>query len=127
MQLERVPRSGGTWPPAAVATVAPTQAAVAAAPVEAPTPPIEVWATEQGSVRVEPCGPNLCGYAVKTRENILINVKPSDTKWTDRIHHPDSGRNYDSTIAMKGPNSMRVQGCASAGMICGGQAWKRVS
>jgi uncharacterized protein (DUF2147 family) len=115
--------------PVAVAAVAPTQPAVAAAPVEAPTTPIGVWATEEnkGNVRVEPCGPNLCGYAVKSGEKILINMKPSDSKWTGRIHDPDSDRDYDSTIAMKGPNSMRVQGCAFGGMFCGGQTWKRVS
>jgi uncharacterized protein (DUF2147 family) len=115
--------------PAAVATAAPTPTAVAAAPVEAPTTPLGVWATEEnkGNVRVEPCGPNLCGYAVKTGAKILINMKPSDTKWTGRIHDPDSGRDYDSTIAMKGPNAMRVQGCAFGGMFCGGQTWKRVS
>jgi uncharacterized protein (DUF2147 family) len=115
-----------TRAPVAVANVAPTSAA---APVEALTTPIGVWATEEnkGNVQVEPCGPNLCGYAVKTGEKILINMKPSDTKWTGRIHDPDSGRNYDSTIAMKGPNAMRVQGCAFGGMFCGGQTWKRVS
>ena len=69
----------------------------------------------------------MCGYAVKTGEKILINMKPSDTKWTGRIHDPNSGRDYDSTIAMKGPNAMRVQGCAFGGMFCGGQTWKRVS
>jgi uncharacterized protein (DUF2147 family) len=115
--------------PIAVANVAPTQPAAAVAPVEAPTTPIGVWATEEskGNVRVEPCGPNLCGYAVKTGEKILINMKRSDTKWTGRIHDPNSGRDYDSTIAMKGPNAMRVQGCAFGGMFCGGQTWKRVS
>ena len=115
--------------PVAVANVAPTQAAAAAAPVEAPTTPLGVWATEgnKGNVSVEPCGPNLCGFAVKTGAKILINMKPSDAKWTGRIHDPDSGRDYDSTIAMKGPNAMRVQGCAFGGMFCGGQTWKRVS
>jgi hypothetical protein len=102
---------------------------VAAAPNAAPTTPLGIWATEEGkgNVRVEPCGPNLCGYAVNTSEKILINMKPSDTKWTGQIHDPDSGRNYDSTIAMKGPNVMRVQGCAFGGMFCGGQTWKRIS
>jgi hypothetical protein len=116
-------------PPAVVSTVGPTPTAVADAPVEAPTTPLGVWATEEnkGNIRVEPCGPNLCGYAVKTGAKILINMKPSDTKWTGRIHDPDSGRDYDSTIAMKGPNAMRVQGCAFGGMFCGGQTWKRVS
>ncbi|MCA6122265.1 DUF2147 domain-containing protein [Bradyrhizobium sp. WSM 1704] len=108
---------------------APQPAPVAAAPAPAPTGPIGVWATEEnkGNVRVEPCGANLCGYAEKSGERILINMKPDGSKWSGRIHDPDSGRNYDSTIAMKGPNAMRVQGCAFGGMFCGGQTWKRVS
>ncbi|PDT74473.1 DUF2147 domain-containing protein [Bradyrhizobium sp. C9] len=120
--------------PAAPAPVAaqpaPPQAApIAAAPAPAPTGPIGVWATEEnkGNVRVEACGDNLCGYSVKSNERILINMKPDGSKWSGRIHDPDSGRNYDSTIAMKGPNAMRVQGCAFGGMFCGGQTWKRVS
>ena len=94
-----------------------------------PTGPLGVWATEEnkGNVRIENCGQNLCGYAVKTGEKILINMKPTDSKWTGQIYDPDSGRNYNSTIAMKGPNAMRVQGCAFGGMFCGGQTWKRVS
>jgi uncharacterized protein (DUF2147 family) len=62
-----------------------------------------------------------------TGEKILINMKPQDTKWIGRIHDPDSGRNYDSTIALKGTNRLRVQGCAFGGMFCGGQTWSRVS
>jgi uncharacterized protein (DUF2147 family) len=108
---------------------APQPAPVAAAPAPLSTGPLGIWATEEnkGNVRVENCGQNLCGYSVKTGEKILIDMKPSDTKWTGQIHDPDSGRNYDSTIAMKGPNAMRVQGCAFGGMFCGGQTWNRVS
>jgi uncharacterized protein (DUF2147 family) len=115
--------------PAAAPQPAPVAAPVAAAPVPAPTSPLGVWATEEnkGNVRIEQCGQNLCGYAVKTGEKILINMRPQDTKWTGKIHDPDSGRNYDSTIAMKGTNALRVQGCAFGGMFCGGQTWKRVS
>ncbi|MBR0791912.1 DUF2147 domain-containing protein [Bradyrhizobium manausense] len=115
-------------PPAPVA-VAPAPAPVAAAPAPAASTPIGVWATEEnkGNVRVEQCGTNLCGYADKTNDKILINMKPDGAKWSGRIHDPNSGRNYDSTIAMKGPNSMRVQGCAFGGLFCGGQTWKRVS
>jgi uncharacterized protein (DUF2147 family) len=114
--------------PAPIASTA-APAPVAAAPVFAPTSPIGVWATEEnkGNVRVEPCGSNLCGFAEKTNERILINMQPDGAKWSGRIHDPDSGRNYDSTIAMKGPNLLRVQGCAFGGMFCGGQTWKRVS
>ena len=78
-------------------------------------------------VRIEPCGQNLCGFAVNSGEKILINMKPSARKWTGRIHDPDSGRNYDSTIAMKGPNALKVQGCAFGGLFCGGQTWTRIS
>lgn len=115
--------------PAAAPATAPQPAPVTAAPAAAPTTPLGIWATEEnkGNVRIEECGQNLCGYAVKTGKKILINMKPSASKWTGRIHDPDSGRNYDSTIAMKGTNALRVQGCAFGGMFCGGQTWKRVS
>jgi uncharacterized protein (DUF2147 family) len=114
--------------PVAVAP-APQPAPVAAAPASAPTTPLGIWATEEnkGNVRIEQCGQNLCGYAVNTGERILINMKPSDSKWTGQIHDPDSGRNYDSTIAMKGTNILKVQGCAFSGLFCGGQTWKRIS
>jgi uncharacterized protein (DUF2147 family) len=116
--------------PAAVSTPAPqAPQPVAAAPAPAPTTPLGIWATEEnkGNVRIENCGSNLCGYAENSSETILINMKPSDNKWTGRIHDPDSGSNYDSTIAMKGSNTLKVQGCAFGGMFCGGQTWKRVS
>lgn len=117
--------------PAPVAVAAPVAqpAPVAAAPVSDPNSPLGVWATEEnkGNVRIEPCGANLCGYAVKSGEKILISMKPEGGKWTGRIHDPDSGRNYDSTMAMKGTTTLRVQGCAFGGMFCGGQTWKRVS
>ncbi|ANW04030.1 DUF2147 domain-containing protein [Bradyrhizobium icense] len=118
-------------PPAPVAAApAPQPAtAAAAAPAADPNSPIGVWATEEnkGNVRIEQCGANLCGYSVNTGERILINMKPQGSKWTGRIHDPDSGRKYDSTIALKGTSSLRVQGCAFGGMFCGGQTWKRVS
>jgi uncharacterized protein (DUF2147 family) len=117
--------------PAPVAVAAPIAqpAPVAAAPVSDPNSPLGVWATEEnkGNVRIEACGSNLCGYAVKSGEKILISMKPEGGKWTGRIHDPDSGRNYDSTMAMKGTTTLRVQGCAFGGMFCGGQTWKRVS
>ncbi|WP_426408720.1 DUF2147 domain-containing protein [Bradyrhizobium ganzhouense] len=113
----------------APAAAAPAPAPAAAAPVQSANTPIGVWAVEdnKGNVRVEPCGSNLCGYAEKNNELILVNMKPDGGKWSGRIHDPESGKNYDSTIAMKSPNAMRVQGCAFGGMFCGGQTWKRVS
>jgi uncharacterized protein (DUF2147 family) len=119
------PVTNGVTPAPVAAATAP----VAAAPVQIANSPLGVWATEEnkGNVRIEQCGDNLCGYAGKTNERILINMKPSKTKWAGRIHDPNSGRNYDSTMEMRGPNALRVQGCAMGGMFCGGQTWKRVS
>ena len=127
--VDATPAATAPAPVAAQPSPQPQAAPVASAPATAPTGPIGVWATEEnkGNVRVEACGASLCGYSEKTNERILINMKPDGGKWSGRIHDPDSGRNYDSTIAMKGPNAMRVQGCAFGGMFCGGQTWKRVS
>jgi hypothetical protein len=117
-------------PPAPVAAApAPQPASAAVAAATDPNSPVGIWATEEnkGNVRIEECGANLCGYSVNTGARILINMKPQGSKWTGRIHDPDSGRNYDSTIALKGTNALKVQGCAFGGMFCGGQTWKRVS
>jgi hypothetical protein len=117
-------------PPAPVAAApAPQPAPVAATTAPNPNSPVGVWATEEnkGNVRIEECGANLCGYSVNTGARILINMKPKGSKWTGRIHDPDSGRNYDATIALKSTNTLKVQGCAFGGMFCGGQTWKRVS
>jgi hypothetical protein len=118
-------------PPAPPATVA-AAPAPAPAPVAAasdPNSPVGTWSTEEnkGNVRIEECGANLCGYSVNTGARILINMKPQGSKWTGRIHDPESGRNYDSTIALKSTYTLKVQGCAFGGMFCGGQTWKRVS
>jgi uncharacterized protein (DUF2147 family) len=119
-------------PPAPPAPPAPVAAAPAPQPAAAasdPNSPIGIWSTEEnkGDVRIEECGGNLCGYAVNTGARILINMKPQGSKWTGRIHDPESGRNYDSTIALKSTDTLKVQGCAFGGMFCGGQTWKRVS
>ncbi|MBV8917059.1 DUF2147 domain-containing protein [Bradyrhizobium sp.] len=121
------PASAPTNPAAAAAAPAAQPAPAAAAPV--PNTPLGLWATEEnkGNVRIEPCGANLCGYAEKSGEKVLINMKPSDNKWVGRIHDPAGGGNYDSTIAIRGPNLLKVQGCAFGGLFCGGQTWKRLS
>ena len=115
-------------PPAPVAAALAPQPATAAAASD-PNSPIGIWATEEnkGNVRIEECGANLCGYSVNTGERILINMKPQGGKWSGRIHDPNSGRNYDSTIALRGTDTLKVQGCAFGGMFCGGQTWKRTS
>ncbi len=121
-------------PPAPAVAAAPAAPAPAATPRD-PNSPVGVWLTEEkeGKVRIEPCGANLCGYSVDAKSNangeqVLINMRPgADHKWSGRIHDPNSGSTYDSTIAMKGTTQLRVQGCAFGGMFCGGQTWTRVN
>jgi len=117
----------------APATIAPAPALSPA--VRDPNSPVGVWLTEEkeGKVRIEQCGNNLCGYSVDSKsdlngEQVLINMKPGrDQKWSGRILDPNTGSTYDSTIALKGPDTLRVQGCAFGGMFCGGQTWTRVN
>jgi uncharacterized protein (DUF2147 family) len=121
-------------PPPVVATTAPAPKPPAPA-AQSANSPLGVWLTEEkeGKVRIEQCGNNLCGYSVDTKSNlngeqVLINMKPGkDFKWSGRILDPNTGSTYDSTIAMKGSDTLRVQGCAFGGMFCGGQTWSRLN
>jgi uncharacterized protein (DUF2147 family) len=117
---------------------APAQKQAAAAPTSTAPPantPLGLRLTEEkeGQVRIEQCGANLCGYSVDKKSNqngeqVLINMKPGkDAKWSGRILDPNTGSTYDSTLAMKGSDTLRVQGCAFGGMFCGGQTWSRVN
>jgi hypothetical protein len=140
--------SAPTPPPApspSVAAIPPPAPATPAQRPQAPAPmaaasrdlnsPIGVWLTEEkeGKVRIEQCGANLCGYSVDAKSNVngeqvLINMRPSkDQKWSGRILDPNTGSTYDSTIALRGTDTLRVQGCAFGGMFCGGQTWTRVN
>jgi uncharacterized protein (DUF2147 family) len=121
-------------PPPVVATAPSAPAPRPVAPVQAANSPLGVWLTEEkeGKVRIEQCGANLCGYSVDGKSNqngeqVLIDMKPSKDKWAGRIFDPKSGSTYDSTIALKSPDTLRVQGCAFGGMFCGGQTWSRVN
>src|SRR5258708_22628767 len=120
-------------PRAVFRTVPPGAAAPRPAAVQAANSPLGVWLTEEkeGKVRIEQCGANLCGYSVdsksdKNGEQVLINMKPAkDAKWSGRILDPNTGSTYDSTIALKGPDTLRVQGCAFVGVFCDGQTLRR--
>jgi uncharacterized protein (DUF2147 family) len=138
VQQDAAPAAGPA-PAAVIATApsAPVQQQPAPSPATAPSAmtPLGVWLTEEkeGKVRIEQCGANLCGYAVDAKSNqngeqVLINMKPGkDAKWSGRILDPNTGSTYDSTIALKGSDTLRVQGCAFGGMFCGGQTWSRLN
>jgi uncharacterized protein (DUF2147 family) len=131
-QQDPAPAAKPAAPAPVVATAPPAQKQTAPASSNSP---LGVWLTEEkeGKVRIEQCGANLCGYSVDAKSNqngeqVLINMKPGkDAKWSGRILDPNTGSTYDSTIALKGTDNLRVQGCAFGGMFCGGQTWSRLN
>lgn len=103
-------------------------------------------------VRVRECGNGICGAVAWLREAIdpatgqpprdsrnpnpalaqrpiiglvLFNsMQPSGTaRWSGTIYNADDGQTYASSIAMTGPNSLRVEGCIGA--LCGAEIWTR--
>jgi len=95
--------------------------------------PIGDWETSgrKGMVRIEPCGQALCGYVLDpssmTRgESVLVDMKSKTaSEWSGNIYSRDSGNIYYGTIAMKGPNSLRVEACALGRFFCSGNLWSR--
>jgi len=134
VQPDAAPAARPAPPPAVIATTTPAPKPPVAA-AQSANSPLGLWLTEEkeSKVRIEQCGANLCGYSVDARSNqngeqVLINMKPGkDSKWSGRILDPNTGSTYDSTIALKGSDTLRVQGCAFSGMFCGGQTWSRVN
>jgi uncharacterized protein (DUF2147 family) len=135
VQQDAAPAAKPVPPPVVATAPASAPASKPANPAVSANTPLGVWLTEQkeGKVRIEQCGANLCGYSVDEKSNqngeqVLINMKPGkDAKWSGRIFDPNTGSTYESTIALKGSDTLRVQGCAFGGMFCGGQTWSRLN
>jgi uncharacterized protein (DUF2147 family) len=113
-----------------------------------------VWIMENGkvTVRIAPCGPNLCGSIVGLakpldkqgkpkvdKENpnaalrsrpiigltILSNMEPkSETKWAGTIYNADDGRTYSSYMKLIG-DTMKVKGCV--GPFCKSMTFNRAN
>jgi uncharacterized protein (DUF2147 family) len=136
VQQDAAPAAMPVPPPVVATAPASAPASKPATPAtQSANSPLGVWLTEEkeGKVRIEQCGANLCGYSVDAKSNqngeqVLINMKPAkDSKWSGRIFDPNTGSTYESTIALKGSDTLRVQGCAFGGMFCGGQTWSRLN
>jgi hypothetical protein len=95
--------------------------------------PLGDWQTEgrKGMVRIEPCGQALCGYVLDPSTNaegetVLVDMKSkAASEWSGTIYSRESGNIYYGTIAMKGPNSLRVEACALGRFFCSGNIWSR--
>lgn len=97
--------------------------------------PVGDWQSEgnKGSVRIERCGQALCGYALKSSSNekgeaVLVNMKPkTGSQWSGNVYSHDSGDTYYGTMALKGPNTLRVEACALGRFYCSGNNWSRIA
>lgn len=104
-------------------------------------PATGIWKLDNGkvTVKVTPCGGNLCGTVValkKPRDDkgrprldkenpnealrkrpvigltILSNMKPEgDNRWNGIIYNPDDGNTYRSRMNLQNDRTMRVEGC----------------
>ena len=102
-----------------------------------------IWRMENGkvTVRMAPCGGNLCGTIVgmrkpldkqgkpkRDKENpnaalrsrpvvgltILSNMRPSgENSWSGTIYNPDDGNTYRSKMRLENSNLIKVKGCVS--------------
>jgi uncharacterized protein (DUF2147 family) len=96
--------------------------------------PLGDWRTEgnKGSVRIERCGAALCGYLLDPSSNsageaVLINMKlKAAAEWSGNIYSRASGDTFYGTMAMKGPDSLRVEACALGQFFCTGNVWSRI-
>lgn len=102
-----------------------------------------VWRMANGkvTVRLAPCGGNLCGTVIGLKkpldkqgkpkldkENpnaalrqrpviglmILSNLKPAgEGRWNGTIYNPDDGNTYKSKLRLQSADTMKVEGCVS--------------
>ncbi|MCI0466208.1 MAG: DUF2147 domain-containing protein [Beijerinckiaceae bacterium] len=121
----------------------------APAPKAAAKSPVGEWLVEggEGRIRIDECGRNLCGVvsAAKNandtdRKNpnsrlrsrpilglpVLLDMKPVEKNlWEGRIYNAKNGQTYVASISLDNPQTLRVEGCAFGGLICGSRTWNR--
>lgn len=113
--------------------------------------PLGVWDTpvDRSQVRVEPCGPDICGYVISStrltaqpdqkdvrnadptlrnrpiRNLKIMQVHPADgSEWRGWVYDPNSGHTYRVSVRMKPGDHLELTGCL-IGPLCRSQAWNR--
>ena len=122
---------------------------MAAAPAEAQSP-IGEWRVADGGahIRIVDCSGALWGVVSwektpgRDSENpdpakrqrptlgmpVLLHMTPGDRpeRWEGEVYNAENGRTYDASITLRGPQVLRVEGCA-LGIFCGGENWTRLA
>lgn len=118
--------------------------ALAPAPALAASPLEGTWTNPKRSVtvRIAPCGQQLCGRVVSASPKakrdaaqggterligttILKDLRPAGAnRWRGRVFLPKQNRHAGANLRLSG-NRLTVQGCM-LGIICKDQTWSRV-
>lgn len=109
--------------------------------------PIEgVWRNRPKTlvVRIEPCGPALCGTVIQATEDAKESVRKAgsatlvgtkvltglrrteDGSYTGQIFNPNLNIRAAGTVTLENPRVLVVKGCVLAGLICKQQHWTRL-
>lgn len=116
--------------------------------------PTGTWLTQAGDahIRIAHCGKALCGTVVWLKDAIDADTgkPPVDDKnpdpgrrshrivglrifamtpdgqggWAGGIYNSDDGQTYAGKLMLQSADALQVNGCA--GVICGGELWRRV-
>ena len=117
--------------------------------------PTGIWLDKDGdTLRIQHCGPALCGTIVNLRVRVdpatgqprtdkknadmsrrnrplvgvqsLIAMRPSGPgKWSGQLYNVDDGRTYTGNLIELGPGKIRVEGCVLG--MCGGESLSRIA
>jgi len=95
--------------------------------------PLGEWESSgaKGTVRIERCGPALCGYALTEASNrgesVLVNMKPkAHDVWSGSIYSRSSGSTYYGTMTLTSSGKLHVEACAIGRFWCSGNDWTRI-
>ncbi|UPK28830.1 DUF2147 domain-containing protein [Bradyrhizobium sp. 195] len=95
--------------------------------------PLGEWESlgAKGTVRIERCGPALCGFALTEASNrgesVLVNMKPKTHEvWTGSIYSRSSGSTYYGRMTLKSSGTLHVEACAIGRFWCSSNDWIRV-
>lgn len=131
-----------------IATAAAAAALLACALAHAqPAPPLGVWRTASGNLDVEiaPCGPALCGTAVKVLANhsmaagqaqkappaqvglkVLTEIRAARPGvWKGRLYNRENRKTYDCLIEPQGPDAIKLHAYVLTPLIGKDQVWRR--
>ena len=113
-----------------------------------PTDPLGTWRTASGNLEVQiaPCGPALCGTAVKVLANksmaagqaqktppakvglkVLSDLKPARPGvWRGRLFNRENGKTYNCLVEPTPDGALKIRGYVGLPLIGKDQVWRRV-